>query len=279
MRKFNHIKYNLNFKFEAGTSRGVLKQKETHLIKIWDDNSPELFGIGEAGMFRGLSMDDDVNFEDNLLDALNYWVENGKLPIDQLRNNPSVLMGLEMAIRDFKNDGNRAVFDSPFHNGQSPIPINGLIWMGEKQFMKSQIIEKIDQGFDCIKLKIGALDFDVECDLLKFIRDEFSNDIILRVDANGAFSPDEALKKLDKLSMFNLHSIEQPIKAGQWELMADLCEKTPLAIALDEELIGINDLSLKKRLLEVINPQYIILKPSLLGISHIAVFVLAHSKN
>jgi len=265
MRQTDYIKYDLDFKFNAGTSRGVLKKKETHLIKIWDDANPTVCGLGELGMFRGLSADDNDDFEEKVQQALADWRIEGVLPIEKLRTNPSVLMGLEMAMLDLATHGNRNLFPSGFTEDKSPIPINGLIWMGDKSFMKEQIIEKIDKGFNCIKLKIGALDFDHECDILKYIRDEFSDDIILRVDANGAFRVDEALEKLKRLSSFRLHSIEQPIKAGQWEAMADLCEKTPLDIALDEELVGVFDKALKRRMLEVIKPQHIILKPSLVG--------------
>ncbi|MGB7786581.1 MAG: o-succinylbenzoate synthase, partial [Salinimicrobium sp.] len=155
---------------------------------------------------------------------------------------------------------------SEFTRGNKAIPINGLVWMGEERFMKEQIIQKIEQGFSCIKLKIGAIDFETEIGLLKYIRKEFSSEEIeIRVDANGAFSASEAMEKLKKLSELELHSIEQPVKQGQWELMAQLCEKTPLPIALDEELIGITGVTKKQELLQTIKPQYLIFKPSLIG--------------
>jgi len=158
------------------------------------------------------------------------------------------------------------LFPSEFTKGEKSIPINGLVWMGTKEFMKIQIKEKISSGFSCIKMKIGAIDFDTELELLTSIRKEFSSkDIELRVDANGAFTPKEALEKLKHLSALEIHSIEQPIKQGQFEEMALLCEQTPLPIALDEELIGVFSETKKEEILQIIQPQFIILKPSLIG--------------
>jgi o-succinylbenzoate synthase len=265
MLKYKHIPYLLDFKFDAGTSRGVLKQKETHFIKLWDENNPEVYGIGEAGMFRGLSVDDRPSFVDELNQVIDNYTAGSINILDNLQNNPSIATALEMALLDLKNGGKREIYRNDFSRNNIPLPINGLIWMGEKDFMKKQIIEKIDLGFDCIKLKIGALDFNYECELIKFIREEYTKDLIVRVDANGAFDPLLALGKLQKLSKYNLHSIEQPIRANQWEEMAALCDKTPLPIALDEELIGVSERAVKERLLDIIKPQYIILKPSLLG--------------
>ncbi|VAV83906.1 O-succinylbenzoate synthase, partial [hydrothermal vent metagenome] len=179
---------------------------------------------------------------------------------------PAIQFGLEMAFLSLKSQDKFTLFPSKFTEGKDTIPINGLVWMGDKQFMAQQIKEKIENGFRCIKMKIGSIDFKTEVELLRSIRQEFSvNDIELRVDANGAFSPNEALEKLKTLSEFDLHSIEQPIKQGQFEAMASLCEQTPLPIALDEELIGVFDITKKEELLHNINPQYIILKPSLIG--------------
>lgn len=256
--KTTQLKYFLDFKKPGGTSRGVLHQKETHFIFLHKNGKT---GIGECGMFRGLSADDNPEFEQNLMRVL----DEKKFDLDALRDHPSITTGVEMALLDINNNGEKKLFQNPFTLGRQAIPINGLIWMGAKADMKKQIIQKIEMGFDCIKMKIGAIDFDQECELLGYIRKEFGNDIILRVDANGAFAPSEALEKLKRLSDFDLHSIEQPIKAGQWEDMAQLCEVTPLDIALDEELIGVNDPELKKVMLRTIQPQYIILKPSLLG--------------
>lgn len=217
-------------------------------------------------MFRGLSADDRTDYEEKL-----YWLcKNIHLDLEQLLAEliefPSIQFGLEQAFLSLKSKNPFELFPSEFVSNQRPISINGLIWMGDKTFMKDQIKEKIASGFSCIKMKIGAIDFDQELKLLQFIREEFSaKDLELRVDANGAFAPENALEKLKQLSEFDLHSIEQPIKQGQYEEMARLCESTPLPIALDEELIGVFDVTNKKELLQTIQPQYIILKPSLVG--------------
>lgn len=256
-------KYILNFKQPSGTSRGILKTKETWFIII-DYNGKR--GIGECGVFRGLSVDDVPHYED-ILKWTCVNIHLG-LPVllDELVKFPSIQFGVEMAFKSLESDDEFELFPSEFTKGNNAIPINGLIWMGTEAFMKQQIKDKISAGFTCIKMKIGAIDFQTEINLLKSIRKEFtSNDIELRVDANGAFSTDEALEKLKILSDLDLHSIEQPIKQGQIEAMAKLCEQTPLPIALDEELIGVFSVTKKQELLQTINPQYIILKPSLVG--------------
>ena len=256
-------KYILNFKNPSGTSRGVLRTKETWFIIL---NSKNRTGIGECGIFRGLSVDDRPDYENKL----NWVCKNINLGLDNLLKEliefPSIQFGLEMAFRSLESDDPFELFPSKFTQGRDHIPINGLIWMGSKQFMSQQIKEKIQSGFTCIKIKIGAIDFKTEVELIKSIRKEYaSNDIELRVDANGAFNLKEALDKLKILSELDLHSIEQPIKAGQTQEMADLCDRTPLPIALDEELIGVFSVTKKQKLLQIINPQYIILKPSLIG--------------
>ena len=257
--------YNLIFKKPSGTSRGILTSKKIWLLKVWNEESPEVFGLGECALFRGLSAEDRPGYE-NVLQSLTPNLPPLPELFERLRDFPSILFGLETALADLKNGGKRIIYPSTFSEGKSSVRINGLIWMGTKAEMQKQIQDKIEQGFSCIKLKIGAIDFDAELDLLKNIRQEFdAGTIELRVDANGAFSPADALRKLEALSKLNIHSIEQPIKAGQWQEMAQLCANTPLPIALDEELIGINDLSQKRLLLETIRPQYIILKPSLHG--------------
>ena len=259
----DYKKYILKFKRPSGTSRGVLTEKETWFLKISDKNN---YGVGECGILRSLSYDDRPGYEDKLK-----WVcENiniGKEMLwEELREFPSIQFGVEMAFKSLESENPFELFPSRFTSGKSSIPINGLIWMGDKAFMKQQISEKIEAGFHCIKLKIGAIDFETELDLLKSIRSNFSeSEIELRVDANGAFSPDTALEKLELLSKFKLHSIEQPIKQGQVEEMARLCENTPLPIALDEELIGITDVTEKQNLIQTIKPQYAIFKPSLIG--------------
>jgi len=256
-------KYNLNFKNPSGTSRGILRTKETWFI-ILDENDKT--GIGETGLFRGLSIDDIPNYESKLS-----WVcQNINLGLNTLLKEcsqfPSIQFGLEQAFLSLKSKNRFELFPSQFTKGEKSIPINGLVWMGEKEFMKNQIKEKLTSGFSCIKMKIGAIDFDAEIELLKSIRKEFSSkEIELRVDANGAFNPKNALDKLQRLSALEIHSIEQPIKQGQVHEMAELCSKTSLPIALDEELIGVYSNEKKQELLATIKPQYIILKPSLIG--------------
>lgn len=259
----SYKKYILDFKRPSGTSRGVLTQKETWFILLERD---EKTGIGECGILRGLSIDDKPNYEDILKwTCVNIHLGLNVL-LDELIEFPSIQFGLETAFQSLESDDKFNLFPSAFTRGEDDIPINGLVWMGDKAFMSQQIKEKIVQGFKCIKLKIGAIDFETELDLIKSIRKEFSiNDIELRVDANGAFSPKDALEKLKRLSELDLHSIEQPIKQGQFEAMAKLCERTPLPIALDEELIGVFSATKKEELLQTINPQHIILKPSLIG--------------
>lgn len=261
--KATYHKYILNFKQPSGTSRGILKTKETWFISI---EANEQQGIGECGILRGLSADDRPDYEEKL----KWTCNNIHLGLEELYSElvefPSIQFGLEMAFKSLESASSFQLFPSEFTNGTDAISINGLIWMGTEAFMKQQIKEKIEAGFSCIKMKIGAIDFQTEYNLLKSIRKEFSkSDIELRVDANGAFSVDDALDKLNYLSELDLHSIEQPIKQGNWYEMASLCEDTPLPIALDEELIGVFDASEKQKLLQIINPQYIILKPSFIG--------------
>ncbi|MDP5106713.1 MAG: o-succinylbenzoate synthase [Polaribacter sp.] len=263
MIKASYKKYILNFKNPSGTSRGILKTKETWFIILENNNK---IGIGETGLFRGLSVDDVPNYEEKLI-----WIcKNINLGLEHLLQElfqfPSLQFGLEQAFLSLESKTPFELFPSQFTEGNEAISINGLIWMGEKEFMKNQIKEKLKTGFSCIKMKIGAIDFDAEIELLKSIRKEFSSkEIELRVDANGAFNPKNALEKLEKLASLDIHSIEQPIKQGQVQEMANLCSKTPLPIALDEELIGIFSSEEKQELLKTIKPQFIILKPSLIG--------------
>jgi len=263
MKKSSFQKYLLNFKLPACTSRGVLKTKETFFLKIEED---EKVGIGECSVFRGLSFDDTPDYENKLqwvCDNINLKQE---VLLEAMKLYPSIQFGIETAFLDLKAKKSMNLFPSKFTKGVDYIPINGLIWMGDFSFMLEQIADKLDKNFTCIKMKIGAIDFESEISLLKKIRNQFSvKDVELRVDANGAFSKDNALEKLKILSDFDIHSIEQPIKQGQVDEMARLCESTPLDIALDEELIGVIDIQEKKKLLEIIKPQYIILKPSLVG--------------
>ncbi len=258
-------KHILSFKHPSGTSRGVLNTKETYFLIL---KTEESFGVGECGLLRGLSIDDRTDYEEELEGVC----ENIALGVNKedlyeaLQEFPSIQFGVETAFKSLKSKNPFELFPSEFTRGEAAIPINGLVWMGDKVFMKQQISEKLKQGFICIKMKIGAIDFKTEIELLKSIRKEFSaSEVELRVDANGAFSPKEALEKLKILSDLKLHSIEQPIKQGQWQEMARLCEETPLPIALDEELIGVFSEEEKSNLIETIKPQFIILKPSLIG--------------
>jgi o-succinylbenzoate synthase len=266
MLKASVEKYTLDFKRPSGTSRGVLTQKDSWFIRIWEANNPEVVGIGEASIIKTLSPEWGERYEAVLAEVVENINDYPKDESNYCANYPSIHLAVETALLDLKQGGQQIIFPSDFVSKQAPIKINGLIWMGEKNFMLEQIEEKLAAGFDCIKLKIGAIDFQSELDLLAFIRSNYTAEQIeLRVDANGAFAPADALSKLEQLAKFNLHSIEQPIKQGNWNAMRDLCKITPLPIALDEELIGITDLDQKRTLLETIRPQYIILKPSLIG--------------
>ena len=261
--------HRLQFKFDAGTSRGVMREKTTFFIKIWEDGQERKAGWGEAAPLAKLSIDDRADFEERLRHYLQAFAQ---LPnpwdfyqLPGIEEFPSIVMALETAVKDWERGGEKVVFSEAFAKKGLRMPINGLVWMGSREFMKEQVQNKLEAGFTCIKMKIGAIDFEEECQLLHYIRQQFPPEQIeLRVDANGAFSPSKALEKLKRLSEYQLHSIEQPIKQGQWEQMASLCKKTPLPIALDEELIGLHA-RVKEALLEAIQPQYIILKPTLIG--------------
>ncbi|MBZ4042324.1 o-succinylbenzoate synthase [Flavobacterium hibisci] len=261
--KATYHKYMLEFKRPSGTSRGIMTEKETWFI-VLEENGKK--GIGECGILRGLSADDRGDYEEKL----NWVCQNIHLGEKALWENllefPSIQFGIEMAFLSLKSENPYVLFPSDFTNNLKSIVINGLVWMGEEAFMKEQIEEKIAQGFTCIKLKIGAIDFQKELDLLRFIRTHFTAEQIeIRVDANGAFSLNEALDKLNQLSGFELHSVEQPIQKNNTDSMAELCKNTPFPIALDEELIGVFSLEEKEALLQKIKPQYIILKPSFVG--------------
>ncbi|WP_366183203.1 o-succinylbenzoate synthase [Flavobacterium ovatum] len=256
-------KYILDFKRPSGTSRGVITHKETWFIIIEQDG---VKGIGECGLLRGLSADDRPDYEAKLQwTCENIHLGKNKLWEDLIEF-PSIQFGVEMAFQSMSSENPFLLFPSAFTNQEKSIPINGLVWMGDTDFMMEQIQEKIKQGFHCIKLKIGAIDFDKELALLRFIRTHFSPDQMeIRVDANGAFDSNEALDKLNQLSEFKLHSIEQPIQKNNTDRMADLCKMTPFPIALDEELIGVFRREEKEVLLQKIKPQFIILKPSFVG--------------
>src|SRR5690554_3123131 len=255
------------FKRPSGTSRGVLTEKKAWFITVWNKHKPNIKGVGECSIIPGLSPDfeNDESYELKVRDVVKD-VDYFSLNIEELKDFPSIYFGLEMALLDLKNGGKGVFYDTEFTRGNQTIPINGLIWMGDEEFMQSQIEQKLAEGFSCIKMKIGAIDFEKELEILAGIRKQVSaKEITLRVDANGAFTPEDALGKLKRLSEFELHSIEQPIKQGQIEEMHKLCAKNILPIALDEELIGIYDYEDKRQLLDKIQPQFIILKPSLIG--------------
>lgn len=263
--KASFKKHTLIFNNPAGTSRGVMLDREVWYLFV-ENNEGSKTGIGEIAPLKNLSCDAIPELEDKIaavchdINNYKYWVETG------LEDFPSIRFGLETAIADLHAGQDKIIFPSEFTDGNAGISINGLIWMGDANFMRRQIAEKIKEGFGCIKLKIGANDFETELSVIREMRNELPADKLeIRVDANGAFSPDEAPEKLAKLAELNIHSIEQPLKQGQFEAMADLCSLAILPIALDEELIGVNRREEKIKLLVATLPDYIILKPSLHG--------------
>ena len=270
MLKIEVVPKTLHFKRPAGTSRGIYVERKVWYVVVRDATLNEVFGVGECAPLPDLSCDAFPDYEQRLRDFCSrIEVSEGDslhIPYEVLRSYPSMLFGLEMAQLQLDRRGEIKFWNTEFASGKRGIRINGLIWMDCFDVMRKRIVEKISLGFKCVKLKIGAIDFEDEIALLKMIRRTFSTEEIeLRVDANGAFLPSEASEKLKRLAELGVHSIEQPIKAGQWEEMAALCASTPIPIALDEELIGVNKISDKIKMLDVIRPQFIILKPSLHG--------------
>lgn len=254
-------KYTLIFKTPGGTSRGVLTEKETYFLTLYHQNKK---GIGECALFRGLSFDDVSNYEEKLRWLCKNINEDLLFLKSELENFPSIWIGLEQALLNLQNE-EFIYFPSQFTKGNDSIKINGLIWMGNSNFMKQQLKYKLEENFSCIKLKIGV-NWDSEKEIIKQLRKSFSEkDLEIRVDANGAFTFEKAQTVLDELFKMNIHSIEQPIKSKNIDKMASLCQNTPIPIALDEELIGIIHSQEKNDLLDFIKPQYIILKPSLIG--------------
>tara|TARA_B100000767_G_C19778651_1_gene544510 strand:- start:10668 stop:11702 length:1035 start_codon:yes stop_codon:yes gene_type:complete len=261
--KASYSKHILDFNEPSGTSRGILRQKETWFLILKEN---ERWGIGECGLLKGLSCDDRPDYEEKLKWVCDHIHLGKDVLYKEMRAFPSIQMGIETTFISLTSEDPFKLFPSKFTESEDTLPINGLMWMGDQSFMMDQFEQKLASGFKCIKMKVGAIDFKKELAVLKLIRQRFSkNEISLRVDANGAFTPKEALSKLEDLAALEIHSIEQPIKSGQWEAMATLCENTPLPIALDEELIGVFDLEQKKHLLDSIKPQLIILKPSFIG--------------
>jgi o-succinylbenzoate synthase len=257
-----------HFRQPAGTSRGVYTERKSWIVTLTDG---EHCGVGECAPLPDLSCDalpGDIYYK-VLREFCDQVEQSGEIPYEAMRDYPSMLFGLEMAFLHYSSlltDHPSLLFDTPFSRGEVGIPINGLVWMGSYDEMLRRMEEKLEQGFRCVKLKVGAIDFDQELDLVKRIRERFSHrEVELRLDANGGFKPSEALYKLELLSQYAIHSIEQPVKQKQWALMAELCRDAPLPIALDEELIGINDPEAKRQMLRIIKPAYIVLKPSLHG--------------
>lgn len=265
MYQISIIPYLLQFKQPAGTSRGVYTTHPVWYILLTSDREPEKWGVGECAPLPDLSCDASPDYEKKLRSVCCEIEQTGQIPVETLRPYPSMLFGIETAFRHFKQ-GSFALYPTLFSQGKTGIPINGLIWMSDYANMLKQVEEKIQSGFRCIKLKIGAIAFDEEIKLIRHIRRYFSSaEIEIRVDANGAFTPGNAPDKLNRLAELDIHSIEQPIAARQWEAMSQLCAQSPVPIALDEELIGCNQPDQKRELLTTIRPQYIILKPSLHG--------------
>lgn len=258
----------LHFIQPAGTSRGVYTTRQSYYVTLSDDNVPGIVGIGECATLPDLSCDamPPKEYERILKGFCDDLCQSGKIDKEAMRPYPSMLFGLETAKRQLDNGGGVDLFNTPFGRGEEGITINGLIWMGTFDEMFQRLEAKLKAGFHCVKLKIGAIDFEKELRLIQHIRQHFSRkEVELRVDANGGFTPDNAMQRLEALAKYDIHSIEQPIRQHQWKEMARLCKNSPLPIALDEELIGVNDLTEKNRLLDTIQPQYIILKPSLHG--------------
>ena len=261
--KAAYAPYRLIFKAPAGTSRGILLHKDTYFLKVWDESNPEVYGLGECALFKGLSREDTPLYESKLREMCQN-IGFGKST--DLSEYSSLQFGLETALCDLSNGGRRVVVDTPFVHGETTIPINGLVWMGSFDEMSARIEEKLSAGFTTIKLKIGAIDFESELELIRQLRGRFSSETLtIRVDANGGFTPEEALPKLNRLAAYGIHSCEQPIKPNQWAEMRKICAESPIHIALDEELIGITDPMQMFMLLREIAPQYLIIKPSLMG--------------
>ncbi|MBS1488452.1 MAG: o-succinylbenzoate synthase [Bacteroidetes bacterium] len=281
MLRADSHRYVLKFSFAARTSRGPMTEKTSWFVRLWDDSNPQVYGLGECGPLQGLSREYGDQFESTLLEALSTFQKNNfSLPEKQedalaalshffsacaiSREHSSIVFGIETALLDLMHGGKRLIFKNQFIE-KIPVPINGLVWMGGLDFMLQQVEIKIREGYRCMKLKVGGLDFEKECDVLNYIRRKyFREKIEIRLDANGAFKKEDALDKINSLKRFDIHSIEQPIKPGLPE-MEEICAQSPIPIALDEEMIGIHSLDQKENLLKRLKPQFIILKPTLHG--------------
>lgn len=268
--KIRVVPRTLQFKQPAGTSRGIYYNRKVWYIVITSSDPQIHFtGLGECAPLHDLSCDYDEHYEQRLRKVCAEVEETQNLDVRKLRHLPSMLFGLQSAFRSAAGSlggDYLRLYPSAFTRGEKGIPINGLVWMGSYDEMCQRMEDKLEQGFRCVKLKIGAIDFESEMELIRQLRSRYSKEVVeLRVDANGGFTPSEAPRKLDILAQYDIHSIEQPIKQGQWKEMAHLCANTPLPIALDEELIGVNDFEQKIDLLDTIRPQFIVLKPTLHG--------------
>lgn len=265
------IKYPLKFKFHAVTSRGSMQSKDSYFIRLSQEGDRSMFGIGECAPLAGLSPDKESALKDVFLHCSEALFGLETIGVEQLKkllpgNYPAVLFALETALMDLMNGGKRIIYNNQFMNGGISIPINGLVWMGDKSEMKSGIDAVLKSGYDCIKLKIGGIRLEDELDLLKYIRQDYPEEQLqIRLDANGAFDFDAVFSVLERFHKYKIHSIEQPIKAGDWQKMHEVCKNTPIPVALDEELVGVYEVEYKATLLDEINPQYIVIKPTLTG--------------
>lgn len=266
MIKATYSKRTLFFKLPAGTSRGILTEKDVFYLTLFESENPTKKGIGEIATIPGLSIDAVPELEQKIKSLVHKINSGDKIEADEFMGFPALEFAYETALLGINSLSPVLLFPSEFTEGTKGVPINGLIWMGTKEFMIKQVEEKLAAGFKCLKLKIGSIDFQAELEIIRSIRERYPVDKLeIRVDANGAFTPENVLPVLEQLATFNIHSIEQPIKAGQFEAMKKLCVESPLPIVLDEELIGITSRQKKEELLDIIQPQYIILKPSLIG--------------
>lgn len=252
----------LDFRFVARTSRDALTYRDVWYLKLYKEEEPEVYGTGEFNYFPGLGADASSDYPRRLEKIIADFNSGKGIPGDM----SSVNFAFETAIRDLANGGIFRPFDNDWAWGRSSIPINGLVWMGDFDEMSHRVDEKIEAGFRLLKIKIGGIDFGSECALLEKLRKRYSpEDLTLRLDANGSFTPRNAIERLEALSRYGIHSIEQPIKPGQWAEMARICGMSPIDVALDEELIGVRSPEETARMLDIIQPRYVIVKPALCG--------------
>lgn len=260
------IERTLQPRFELGTSKGPINARTVWYLLAWETDRPDVVGIGEAALFPGHSKEFPADVKTKLIELCADTSDWQRRLTTDLVDVPSVRFAVEQCLRDLDVSGTKQLFPSAFTLGQRSIPINGLVWMGDKATMKQRIREQIEKGFTTVKMKIGAIGIDDELELLRSVRAEFdANTITLRVDANGAFNARQAPDILKRLADLEVHSIEQPIAPGLYEIMAELCERSPVPIALDEDLIGLNTRDAKVDLLDNVKPPYIVIKPSLVG--------------